>query len=44
MAKKVYAARILVETSKDVEIVERSLRGWGEFTFDGFVLLELSPV
>lgn len=44
MADKVYAVRILVETYRDAETVESKVRGWGEATFDGFVLLELEPV
>lgn len=41
MSKKVYALRLLVETGEDIEIVESRMRGWGEATFDGFILLEL---
>ncbi len=41
MSKRVYALRILVETSEAIEIVESRMRGWGEATFEGFILLEL---
>lgn len=44
MSKNVYAVRILVETEEDVEAVESRVRGWGEATFEGFVLLDLDHV
>lgn len=44
MSKKVYSVRILVETEEDVEVIESRVRGWGEATFEGFVLLDLTHV
>lgn len=42
MSKAVYALRILVETGENMETVESHIRGWGEATFEGFILLELT--
>lgn len=42
MSKAVYALRILVETDENMETVESRVRGWGEATFGGFILLELT--
>jgi len=44
MSKKVYAVRILVESDEVAEVVESRVRGWGEATFEGFVLLDLAHV
>lgn len=44
MAEKVYAVRILVETDEDIKTVESKVRGWGEASFEGFVLLDLALV
>lgn len=44
MAEKVYAVRILVETDEDIKTVESKVRGWGDASFEGFVLLDLALV